>query len=94
MPRRHHEVIEFFGKRSIKAASLDEIAYALGVPRLTAELVMRDFAGKGLVVEEGETFLWHPSPEAQRKLALVRRALGSPGLRSRVMAWLYAEEKK
>lgn len=92
--RRHHEVIEFFGKRTVKVASLDEIADSLRVPRLTAELVMRDLAGKGLVVEEGEVFLWHPSPEAERKLALFRRALGTPSLRSRVMAWLYAEEKK
>ena len=78
----------------MKAASLDEIAAALGIARLAAEFVMRDLVRKGLALEEGETFLWQPSPEAQRKLALFRRALGVPSLRSRVMAWLYAEEKK
>lgn len=92
--RRHHEVIGFFARRTIKVASLDEIAGSLGIARETAELVMRDLAGNEIVVEDGEVFMWHPSPEAERKLALFCRALAAPKLRTRVLAWLYAEEKK
>ena len=92
--RRHQQVIEFFGKRATKLASLDEVAFSLGVPRLTAEAVMRDLSRNGIVLEDGEMFIWQPSPEAERNLALFRQALATPGLRTRLMAWLYAEEKK
>jgi anti-sigma B factor antagonist len=92
--RRHQEAIEFFGNRVTKLASLDEIAFSLSVPRLTAEHVMRDLCRNGIVLEDGEMFIWQPSPEAEYKLALFRRALGTPKIRPRLMAWLYAEEKK
>ena len=92
--RRHHEVIEFFGRRVMKVASLDEIAGQLGIPRLTAEYIMQSFVKNELVVEDGESFLWQPSPVAERKLALFRRATANPRLRTRVMAWLYAEAKQ
>ena len=39
-------------------------------------------------------FIWQPSPDAEFKLALFRRALATPKIRPRLMAWLYAEEKK
>jgi len=92
--RRHQEVIEFFGKRMVKVASLDEIAGQLGIPRLTVEYIMQSFVKNELVVEDGESFLWQPSEEAERKLGLFRRATANPRLRTRVMAWLYAEAKK
>ncbi len=92
--RRHQQAIEFFGNRVTKLASLEEIAFSLNVPRLTAEHVMRDLCRNGIVVEDGDMFIWQPSAEAEFKLALFRRALGTPGLRTRLMAWLYAEEKK
>jgi len=92
--RRHHEVLEFFGRRPLKIASLDEISAAIGVPRPAAETVMRDLARSGVVVEDGEIFAWRPSPEAEAKIRLFRQALAEPRLRSRVLAWLYAEEKK
>jgi len=92
--RRHQEVIEFFGKRMVKVASLDEIAGQLGIPRLTVEYIMQSFVKNELVVEDGESFLWQPSTEAERKLGLFRRATANPRLRTRVMAWLYAEAKQ
>ncbi len=92
--RRHYEAIEFFAKRTMKVASLDEIADSLGIPRLGAELVMRDLARSKMVIEDGEMFVWQPSSDASLKLSIFRRALSEPKLRSRLMAWLYAEEKK
>jgi anti-anti-sigma factor len=92
--RRHQEVIEFFGKRMVKVASLDEIVGQLGIPRLTVEYIMQSFVKNELVTEDGESFLWQPSSEAERKLALFRRATAHPKLRTRVMAWLYAEAKQ
>lgn len=92
--RRHQEVIEFFSKRTIKAASLDEVAGRLGIPRLTAEYIMQSLVKNEVVVEDGETYIWQPSAEAERKLGLFRRATANPRLRTRVMAWLYAEAKK
>jgi len=92
--RRHQEVIEFFGKRMVKVASLDEIAGQVGIPRLTVEYIMQSFIKNELVVEDGESFLWQPSAEAERKLGLFRRATAHPKLRTRVMAWLYAEAKQ
>lgn len=92
--RHHQQAIKFFSERATKLASLDEIAFALGIPRPAAELVMRDLSRNKIVLDDGEMFVWQPSPEAEAKLALFRRALGTPGLRTRVMAWLYAEEKK
>jgi anti-anti-sigma factor len=92
--RRHQQVIEFFTKRSTKIASLDEIAGMTGIPRSMAESVMQDLARGGVVVPDGELFVWGPSPAAQKKLDLFRRAQSDPRLRSRVLAWIYAEEKK
>jgi len=92
--RRHHEMIEFFTKRAVKIASLDEIAPALGIARLAAEHVARDLARSGLLLEDGELFTWQPTGAAEEKLALFRKALADPKLRSRVLAWVYAEEKK
>jgi anti-anti-sigma factor len=92
--RRHQEVIEFYGKRTTKVASLDEIAGQVGIPRLTAEYVVADFVGAEVLVREGEVYAWAPSEEARRRLENFRRAISSPRLRTRVMAWLYAEEKR
>lgn len=92
--RRHQAAIQFFAKRTIKSATLHEIAASLAIPLLAAEYVMRDLASNKFVVQDGEVFTWQPSPEAEHKLAVFRKALASPGLRTRVMAWLYAEEKK
>jgi hypothetical protein len=78
----------------VKVASLDEIAGQLGIPRLTAEYIMQGFVKNEVVIEDGESFLWQPSAEAERKLGLFRRATANPKLRTRVMAWLYAEAKK
>ncbi|MHC4249041.1 MAG: STAS domain-containing protein [Planctomycetota bacterium] len=92
--RRHQEVIEFFSKRIVKVASLDEVAGQLGIPRLTAEYIMQSLVKNDVVIEDGESFLWQPSAAAERKLGLFRRATAHPRLRTRVMAWLYAEAKK
>jgi anti-anti-sigma factor len=92
--RRHHQVIEFFATRSTKIASLDEIAGMTGIPRATAESIMQDLARGGVAVPDGELFVWGPSPAAQRKLDLFKKAQRDPRLRSRVLAWIYAEEKK
>lgn len=92
--RRHQEVIEFFSKRTVKVASLDEIAGQLGIPRLTTEYIMQSLVQNAVVIEDGESFLWQPSEEAKRKLGLFRRATAHPRLRTRVMAWLYAEAKQ
>jgi anti-anti-sigma factor len=92
--RRHHEVIEFLSKKMVKVASLDEIVGRLGIPRLTTEYIMQSLVGNNVVIEDGETYLWQPSEEAERKLRLFRRATARPRLRTRVMAWLYAEAKQ
>ena len=103
--RRHQQVIDFFMKRSApsrdkggvslaRSASLDEIAGMTAIPRPAAERVMQDLAAGGLVSADGERFTWEPSVDAQKKLDLFRRALSDPKLRSRVLAWIYAEEKK
>lgn len=92
--RRHHEMIEWFTKRPVKIASLDEIASGMGMARLAAEHVARDLVQSGLLLEDGELFTWQPSAAAEEKLALFRKALANPRLRSRVLAWVYAEEKK
>ncbi len=92
--RRHQQVIKFFSERASKSASLDEAAFALRIPRLTAELVLRDLARNEMLVEKGDVFLWQPTDEAERKLAIFRKALATRGLRTRVMAWMYAEEKQ
>lgn len=92
--RRHQQVIEFFLKRSTKIASLDEIAGMTGIPRATAESIMQDLARGGVVLPDGELFAWGPSPAAQKKLDLFKKAQRDPRLRSRVLAWIYAEEKK
>jgi anti-anti-sigma factor len=92
--RQHHQVVEFFAGRPGRAASLEEIASGADLPRLTAELVMRDLARSGVVAEEGGRFEWRPSEEMRRKLELFRGALAEPELRSRLLAWLYAEEKR
>jgi anti-anti-sigma factor len=92
--RSHQEVMEFFQRRAVKAASLDEVAGQANIARLAAEHVMQDLVSGGLVVRNGELFLWQPDPEAKRKLDLFRRALADPKLRTRLLAWLYAEEKK
>ncbi len=92
--RRHHEVIEFLSKKVIKVASLDEIVGRLGIPRLTTEYIMQSLVKNEVVIEDGETYLWQPSEEAERKLRLFRRATAKPRLRTRVMAWLYAEAKQ
>ena len=55
---------------------------------------MRDLARSQIVIEDGEMFVWQPSSDASLKLSIFRRALSAPRLRSRLMAWLYAEEKK
>lgn len=92
--RRHQDALEYFRERTMKSATVDQVAYELGIPRLAAEHVMRDFSRNGVVVEDGEVFTWQPSPEAEEKLAIFSRAISKPRLRTRVMAWLYAEEKK
>ncbi len=92
--RRHQQVIDFFVKRGTRLASLEETAEATGVPRPAAELIVRDLSAAGLVRPEGGLFVWGPSPEAGEKIDLFRKALADPGLRSRVLAWILAEEKK
>jgi len=92
--RRHHEVIELFNKRLTKIASLDEIASGIGVPRLTIEHVVSDLVRAGVLMKDGELYAWQPSPDAERQMGLFRRALSNPRLRTRVMAWVYAEEKR
>lgn len=92
--RRHQQVIEFFVKRGPRLASLDETAQTTRVPRPAAEEIVQDLCAAGLVRREGGLFVWGPSPEAQEKIDLFRNALADPGLRSRVLAWILAEEKK
>ena len=55
---------------------------------------MQSLVKNEVVIEDGETYLWQPSEEAERKLRLFRRATAKPRLRTRVMAWLYAEAKQ
>lgn len=92
--RLHQRAVEFFTRRSIKAASLDQIAASLNIPTLAAEHVMRDLAQNGIVIDEGQVFVWKPSPQAERKLSIFRRALADPKLHTRLLAWVYAQEKQ
>ena len=92
--RLHQKAVEFFTKRSIKASSLGDIAASLNVPSLAAEHVMRDLARNGIVIDEGQVFVWKPSPQAERQLSIFRRALADPKLHTRLLAWVYAQEKQ
>lgn len=91
--RRHQQVIEFFMERT-KAAPLDEVAGVTKIPRPVAERILQDLAAAGVVTSEGDLFVWEPSPDAVKKLNIFKNALSDPNLRSRVLAWIYAEEKK
>ena len=91
--RRHQQVIEFFMERT-KAAPLDEVAGVTEIPRPVAERIMQDLAAAGVVTSEGDLFVWEPSPDAVKKLNIFKNALSDPNLRSRVLARIYAEEKK
>ena len=92
--RLHQRAVEYFTKRSIKAAALNDIAASLNVPALAAEHVMRDLARNGIVIDEGQIFVWKPSPQAERQLSIFRRALADPKLHTRLLAWVYAQEKQ
>ena len=92
--RRHQQVIEFFSRRPVKIASLDEVSGMVGIPRPVTERVIADLVAGGIIVRDGELYAWEPSPPAEKRLNLFKRALSDPKLRSRVLAWVYAEEKK
>lgn len=92
--RKHQDVLEFFANRSLKVASIEEIAAALKIPRLATEHLLADLTRGEVLFKDESLYTWQPTPEAEGNIAVFRRALGSPRLRSRLLAWLYAEEKK
>jgi anti-anti-sigma factor len=93
--RLHQRLVEALGSRSFKTAALADIAEMIGADRERAAGVCRDLVARAVLkTEDNEIFTFAPEGPAQQSLETFRRAWGNPRFRTRIMAWLYSEEKK
>jgi len=93
--RLHQRLVESLGSRSFKTAALADIAEMIGADREHAAQVCADLVARNVLkTEDNEIFTFAPESQAQQSLETFKRAWGTPRFRTRIMAWLYSEEKK
>jgi len=93
--RAHQRLIESFESRSFKTASLDDIAETIGSDREQALVAAKHLVERNVMTtDDNEIFTFAPSGAAKDELETFRKAWGTPRFRTRIMAWLYSEEKK
>ena len=93
--RAHQRLIESLSSRSFKTASLDDIAETVSTDKEKALAVCKELVERGVLsTDDNEIFTFAPSESAAKELATFRKAWGTPRYRTRIMAWLYSEEKK
>ena len=93
--RAHDAVIKTLSGRSFKTASVDDIGSHINVDREKAISICKDLVASGiLTTEDDEIFTFAPNQKAQAEIETFRKGFADPQLRTRLMAWLYSEEKK